>query len=53
MSYWDAAYVAKFYLDEPESDRVRALAEAEGEAEEKVVVQRWVVAQLEAWDLDT
>ena len=32
MSYWDAAYVAKFYLDEPESDRVRALAEAEGEA---------------------
>lgn len=32
MSYWDAAYVAKFYLNEPESDRVRALAEAEGEA---------------------
>ena len=32
MSYWDAAYVAKFYLDEPESDRVRALAEVEGEA---------------------
>lgn len=32
MSYWDAAYVAKFYLDEPESDRIRALAEAEGEA---------------------
>ncbi len=32
MSYWDAAYIAKFYLDEPESDRVRALAEAEGEA---------------------
>ena len=32
MSYWDAAYIAKFYLDEPESDRVRGLAEAEGEA---------------------
>ena len=32
MSYWDAAYIAKFYLDEPESGRVRALAEAEGEA---------------------
>jgi predicted nucleic acid-binding protein len=32
VSYWDAAYIAKFYLDEPESDRVRALAEAEGEA---------------------
>ena len=32
MSYWDAAYIAKFYLDEPESDRVRALAEREGEA---------------------
>ena len=32
MSYWDAAYIANFYLDEPESDRVRSLAEAEGEA---------------------
>lgn len=32
MSYWDTAYIAKFYLDEPESDRIRALAEAEGEA---------------------
>lgn len=32
MSYWDAAYIAKFYLDEPESDRIRAFAEAEGEA---------------------
>ncbi len=31
MSYWDAAYVAKFYLDEPESDRVRVLAEADGQ----------------------
>jgi len=32
VSYWDAAYLAKFYLNEPESDRVRALAEVEGEA---------------------
>lgn len=29
MIYFDSAYVAKYYLDEPESDRVRALAEAE------------------------
>lgn len=27
MSYFDSAYVAKFYLDEPESEAVRALAE--------------------------
>ncbi len=26
MIYFDAAFVAKFYLDEPESDAVRALA---------------------------
>lgn len=32
LSYWDSAYIAKFYLDEPESDRVRALGETEGEA---------------------
>jgi predicted nucleic acid-binding protein len=30
VSYWDAAYIAKFYLDEPESGRVRALAEEDG-----------------------
>ena len=30
MIYFDSAYVAKYYLDEPESARVRALAEAEG-----------------------
>jgi predicted nucleic acid-binding protein len=28
--YFDSAYIAKFYLSEPESDRVRALAEREG-----------------------
>jgi uncharacterized protein len=27
VSYFDSAYVAKYYLDEPESDAVRALAE--------------------------
>lgn len=31
MIYFDAAYIAKFYLDEPDSDRVRSLAEANGE----------------------
>ena len=31
MIYFDAAYVAKFYLDEPDSTRVRALAEEAGE----------------------
>lgn len=30
MSYFDSAYIAKFYLDEPESDAVRALAESLG-----------------------
>jgi predicted nucleic acid-binding protein len=29
--YFDAAYIAKFYLDEPDSDAVRALAEHAGE----------------------
>ena len=27
MSYFDSAYIAKFYVDEPESDAVRTLAE--------------------------
>ena len=31
MIYFDAAYIAKFYLDEPESERVRGLAEQVGE----------------------
>jgi predicted nucleic acid-binding protein len=30
VSYFDSAYIAKFYLDEPESDVVRALAESLG-----------------------
>ncbi len=31
MIYFDAAYIAKFYLDEPDSARVRASAEDAGE----------------------
>lgn len=31
MIYFDAAYIAKFYLDEPESERVRIFAEEAGE----------------------
>ena len=30
VSYFDSAYIAKFYVDEPESDAVRRLAEALG-----------------------
>jgi uncharacterized protein len=30
VSYFDSAYIAKFYLDEPESDAVRQLAESLG-----------------------
>ncbi len=30
MVYFDSAYIAKFYLSEPETGRVRALAEREG-----------------------
>jgi predicted nucleic acid-binding protein len=30
MSYFDSAYIAKFYVDEPESNAVRQLAEALG-----------------------
>ena len=30
MSYFDSAFIAKFYLDEPESSAVRALAETLG-----------------------
>lgn len=31
MSYFDSAYIAKFYLDEPESEDVRRLAESLGQ----------------------
>jgi uncharacterized protein len=30
VSYFDSAFIAKFYLDEPESDAVRALAQSLG-----------------------
>jgi predicted nucleic acid-binding protein len=30
VSYFDSAYIAKFYLDEPESEAVRRLAESLG-----------------------
>ena len=30
MSYFDSAYIAKFYVDEPESDVIRQLAESLG-----------------------
>ena len=30
MSYFDSAYIAKFYVDEPESDSIRRLAETLG-----------------------
>lgn len=30
MSYFDSAYIAKFYVDEPESDAIRRLAETLG-----------------------
>jgi predicted nucleic acid-binding protein len=30
VSYFDSAYIAKFYVDEPESDTVRQLAESLG-----------------------
>ena len=31
MSYFDSSYIAKFYLDEPESEAVRHLAESLGQ----------------------
>lgn len=31
MSYFDSAFIAKFYLEEPESDAIRKLAESIGE----------------------
>ena len=31
MIYFDSAYIAKFYLSEPDSARVRVLAESEGQ----------------------
>ena len=33
MSYFDSSYIAKFYLDEPESEAVREVAEALGQVQ--------------------
>lgn len=40
MSYFDSAYIAKFYLDEPESEDVRRLAESLGQV--RCAVIGWV-----------
>jgi predicted nucleic acid-binding protein len=44
MSYFDSAYIAKFYLDEPESDAVRRLAESLGHVRCVVIGQIEVAA---------
>ena len=44
MSYFDSSYVAKFYLDEPESDAVRGLAESLGRVHCLVIGQAEVAA---------
>jgi len=44
LSYFDSAYIAKFYLDEPESDDVRRLAESLGQVRCAVIGQVEVAA---------
>ena len=44
MSYFDSSYIAKFYLDEPESDAVRRLAESLGQVRCAVIGQIEVAA---------
>ena len=44
MSYFDSAYIAKFYLDEPESEAVRRLAESLGQVHCAVIGQIEVAA---------
>ena len=44
MSYFDAAYIAKFYLDEPESEAVRRLAESLGQVQCAAIGQIEVAA---------
>ena len=44
MSYFDSSYIAKFYLDEPESDAVRRLAESLGQVRCAVIGQVEVAA---------
>ncbi len=44
MSYFDSSYIAKFYLDEPESEAVRRLAESLGQVRCAVLGQIEVAA---------
>ena len=44
MSYFDSSYIAKFYLDEPESAAVRHLAESLGQVRCAVIGQVEVAA---------
>jgi predicted nucleic acid-binding protein len=44
VSYFDSAYIAKFYLDEPESEAVRGLAESLGHVRCAVIGQIEVAA---------
>jgi predicted nucleic acid-binding protein len=44
VSYFDSAYIAKFYLDEPESEPVRRLAESLGQVHCAVIGQIEVAA---------
>ena len=44
MSYFDSSYIAKFYLDEPESEAVRGLAESLGQVRCAVIGQVEVAA---------
>jgi predicted nucleic acid-binding protein len=44
VSYFDSAYIAKFYLDEPESEPVRRLAESLGQVRCAVIGQIEVAA---------
>lgn len=44
MSYFDSSYIAKFYLDEPESEAVRRLAESLGQVRCAVIGRAEVAA---------
>jgi uncharacterized protein len=44
VSYFDSAYIAKFYLDEPDSEAVRRLAESLGHVRCAVIGQTEVAA---------
>jgi len=44
VSYFDSSYIAKFYLDEPESDAVRRLAESLGQVRCALIGQVEVAA---------